>query len=418
MPLPRTAAEARRCRFAFMTFDPVTWGGSEELWSVAAAALAADGHIVTAYIGKIDSIEPRIRELRKLSCKIYRWSRATQAIFRRLVMMLRVIIPHKTDAGWVKFIALVRDCGNLFFVLAVANRPDIAVISQGANCNGAELASICRFFGVPYVLIAHKASDLYWPEGPVLPFLREAYEGARWCYFVSHHTHRLTEKQLGTDLPRASIIRNPFLVPWEQANNWPDTDRGFHLACVARLDPDEKGQDLLLRVLARDKWRARQMTVTFYGTGEQEQALKGLATRLKLESVVFAGFVRDIASIWARHHGLILPSRCEGLPLTLVEAMLCARVPIVTDVGGNGEVIIDGQNGFLAAAPTEDCLDEAMERAWQQREHWQTIGIAAADHIRTLVPPDPGRVFASSLLQIALQTKGSEKQAVLNENSV
>jgi glycosyltransferase involved in cell wall biosynthesis len=407
MHLLRTVAEKTRCRFVFMTSN-LAWGGSEELWSVAAAALAADGHTVTAYIGNIDSIEPRIRELQKLSCKIYQLSRKTQAIFRRLARLLRFLVPRSAHARLVKLFALVGEFGNMSLVLSMVDRPDIAVISQGINHEGMALAGICRLFKVPYVLVAHKASHLYWPEDAELPLLRQTFEGAQWCYFVCRHNHGLTEEQLGIDLPRASVIRNPFLVPWERRNDWPDTDRGLQLACVGRLCPPEKGQDLLLRVLARGKWRARQMTVTFYGTGEQEQALKGLATRLKLESVIFAGFVRDIASIWGRHHGLILPSRCEGLPLTLVEAMLCARVPIVTDVGGNSEVIIDGQNGFLAAAPTEDCLDEAMERAWQQREHWQAIGNAAADHIRTLVPPNPGRVFASSLLQIALQTENSE----------
>jgi glycosyltransferase involved in cell wall biosynthesis len=407
MQLRRTVAEKTRSRFVFMTSN-LAWGGSEELWSVAAAALAADGHIVTAYIGDIDSIEPRIRELQKLSCKIYRLSWKTRAIFRRLARLLRFLIPYKAGAGLVELSALLGEFGNLSLVLSMANRPDIAVISLGINHDGMALAGICRLFKIPYVLIAHKASNLYWPEDAILPLLRQTYEGAQWCYFVCRHSHRLTEEQLATDLPHASIIRNPFLVPWERRNDWPDTDHGLHLACVGRFCPSEKGQDLLLRVLARDKWRARQMTVTFYGTGEQEQALKDLASRFKLESVIFEGFVRDISSIWGRHHGLILPSRCEGLPLTLVEAMLCARVPIVTDVGGNSEVIIDGQNGFLAAAPTEDCLDEAMERAWRQHEHWQAIGNAAADHIRTLVPPNPGRVFASSLLQIALQTKNSD----------
>ena len=86
----------------------------------------------------------------------------------------------------------------------------------------------------------HKASYLYWPEDAILPLLRQTYEEAQWCYFVCRHSHLLTEEQLGTDLPRASIIRNPFLVPWERRNNWPDTDRGLHLACVGRLSLPKK----------------------------------------------------------------------------------------------------------------------------------------------------------------------------------
>jgi glycosyltransferase involved in cell wall biosynthesis len=124
----------------------------------------------------------------------------------------------------------------------------------------------------------------------------------------------------------------------------------------------EKGQDLLLRVLARERSRTRPVSVTFYGSGHQREGLEGMAQQLGLTNVTFAGFVRDIAAIWTDHHALVLPSRCEGLPLVLVEAMLSGRVAIVTDVGGSSEVIEDNRTGFLAAAATEDSLDEAMER--------------------------------------------------------
>jgi glycosyltransferase involved in cell wall biosynthesis len=85
-------------------------------------------------------------------------------------------------------------------------------------------------------------------------------------------------------------------------------------------------------------------------------------------------------------------------------------VPIITNTGGNGEVVTDGETGFLAAAPTEECLDDALERAWQQRDNWRAIGNAAADRIRTLVPVNPARVFADHLLQISRQaiTKPAE----------
>ena len=112
----------------------------------------------------------------------------------------------------------------------------------------------------------------------------------------------------------------------------------------------------------------------------------------------FAGFVDDVAGIWTDHHGLILPSRCEGLPLVVVEAMLSGRVSIATDAAGIAEVIDDGVTGFLAAAATEDGLDAALERAWQRRDEWPAIGAAAAVRIRELVPEDPAAELARMLL--------------------
>jgi hypothetical protein len=63
----------------------------------------------------------------------------------------------------------------------------------------------------------------------------------------------------------------------------------------------------------------------------------------------------------------------------------------------------DGETGFLAGAATEDALDEALERAWQRRDEWQSIGRAAADAIRQLVPENPARVMANMLLHHAAQ---------------
>jgi glycosyltransferase involved in cell wall biosynthesis len=80
--------------------------------------------------------------------------------------------------------------------------------------------------------------------------------------------------------------------------------------------------------------------------------------------------------------------------------MLSGRVPIVTDVGGNTEVVVDGATGYLAAAPTEDALDDAMERAWNERHRWRAIGEAAGARIRMLVPREPERCFAQHLVEL------------------
>ena len=108
---------------------------------------------------------------------------------------------------------------------------------------------------------------------------------------------------------------------------------------------------------------------------------------LDLPNVRLAGHAR-VDEIWATHHALLMPSRHEGLPLALIEAMLCGRFGIVTDVAGNAELIDDNRTGFVAAAPQAACLDEAMERAWQQRHRWAEIGLAAAQ-VQTLLPADP-----------------------------
>jgi glycosyltransferase involved in cell wall biosynthesis len=88
----------------------------------------------------------------------------------------------------------------------------------------------------------------------------------------------------------------------------------LRLACVARLDPAAKGQDILFRVLALDKWRARNVQVTLFGRGKSEETLKQLATHLDLRNVTFAGHVDDIATVWHSHDALVLPRGSRERP--------------------------------------------------------------------------------------------------------
>ena len=378
------------CRFVFISSN-ATWGGSEDLWSSTAAALAADGHRVTAYKNQFEPDEALVAAMRAAGCRLIELARLS--LLPRIIYSLFARLTYPLTFGYQTVL--------LYLNLRMRRRPDLVVISQGGNHDGWLFARACVRLGFPFVLISQKATDQYWPVDQRRDHMRTACARAAHCFFVSEHNLRLTEEHFGMRLEKASVVRNPFKVSWEPRRDWPGTDLGFRFACVGRFYPQEKGQDLLIRVLAREKWRGRPVSVTFYGSGQHGEGLAGMAALHGLENVRFAGFTHDVEAIWENHHALVLPSRAEGLPLVLVEAMLSGRVAIVTDVAGNGEAVEDDVTGFLASAPTEDALDEALERAWQRRAEWREIGERAAAGIRKLVPPDPAATLAAQLVRLA-----------------
>ena len=86
------------------------------------------------------------------------------------------------------------------------------------------------------------------------------------------------------------------------------------------------------------------------GTGPEERALREKAGA----NVRFLGFVADTTQLYDAADLLLMPSRFEGLPMTLLEAM-AMRVPVVASrLDGIAEVISDGEDGLLAAASAKD----------------------------------------------------------------
>lgn len=125
------------------------------------------------------------------------------------------------------------------------------------------------------------------------------------------------------------------------------------LLCVARLEY-AKGIDILLHAWAQmmampPAWRADlRPRLRLVGDGSRRAELEQLAEALGIqESVEFCGTCRDIPRLLQEAWGFVLPSRWEGMPNALLEAMACALPCVATRVSGSEDIIEQGVNGLL-----------------------------------------------------------------------
>lgn len=346
------------------------WGGSEELWSRAAYRLLREGLPVAVSVKRWHLPVPQVDALVEAGATLFRPPPQWRAFALRLLDRARRR-PHP-GTEWL---------GHW--------RPGLVVISLGWFQEGAVWMERCRQLGIPYILVVQAAGIAWWGSTDEIEQARRGYEGARAVLFVSEHNRQVVSLQLGATLVNARVVSNPFSVPYGDRPAWPATDAGWRLACVARLDFNSKGQDTLVEVLRQEKWRQRPLTISLYGDGPCRDVLARLKAQWRLDRLELRGHVRDVTQIWAENHALVLPSRIEGTPLALIEAMLSGRPAIVTGVGGNTELIEDAVTGFVAPAATPALVDAALERAWAHRDQWRAMGELAADAVRKKVPVDP-----------------------------
>jgi glycosyltransferase involved in cell wall biosynthesis len=283
------------------------------------------------------------------------------------------------------------------------SRPDFLLISLAHHLDDLRITQTCRSLGIPYAILVQSASPYQWIEPSRFECHRSAFRDALHCYFVSAENRAILESNLALDLSGSEIVDNPFQVSASAAPTWPSSDNVWKLASVARLCFQAKAQDVLLRIMRQPKWRARPLQVSLWGTdgGNQRQAEKLIALHHLEKQVKIRGFATDVEQLWREHHALVLPSRFEGNSLAMIEAMLCRRVPIVTNVGRVAELVDDNECGFIAAAATVELVDEAMERAWQRRDEWRSMGERAAANIRQRHSLRPSEDFAEAILAAA-----------------
>lgn len=144
----------------------------------------------------------------------------------------------------------------------------------------------------------------------------------------------------------------------------------------------EKGHATLLSAFSRIAQRFPEALLVFIGDGPCKTQLMRQARAAHLhDRVHFAGFRQDSVAVLKRLQVFCLPSLSEGLSSALLEAMGCALPVVATAVGGNRELVVEGETGFLAPPGESAPLAQALERLCGNAEARSRMGASARRRI-------------------------------------
>ncbi len=360
--------------------ESIPWGGGEELWAEMAneALLAGDNVIISKKGWNVDIV--KVQNLERKGAKVYyrRSSKVYPSIFARIKGKISGEPP-------VPFIR--NDFEDIF-----TQQPDIILINEGAFGNIALFPGLHHFLiagNIPYFILSHQNREDGLLPMSILDLSRNIYKNARKVLFVSERNREMADILLCDELQNSMVVRNPVNMSDINIVPYPHTEIP-KIACVGRLDCDQKGQDLLLRALGKIK-DEYPFQLTIFGKGDDEGYLRKLTAFLGIqENVSFAGHVNDIKQIWATNQMLVLPSHYEGMSLAVVEAMLSGRPCLVTDVAGNREWIDDEINGFVAEGCNVFLLEKKLRKAFEMKDKWEVMGERAHTKAMGLYDPNAG----------------------------
>lgn len=138
---------------------------------------------------------------------------------------------------------------------------------------------------------------------------------------------------------------------------------------IARLDPI-KNQKMMINAFAKLLEHYPSAKLIIVGDGELKAALESQVVSIKLtKNVIFTGYIPHPKDYLALFDIFLLSSLSEGTSMTLLEAMSLAKPCVVTDAGGNPEIVIDGETGCVVANDNTQEFYQAMQMLIENKEY-------------------------------------------------
>ncbi|WP_299050340.1 glycosyltransferase [uncultured Nocardioides sp.] len=222
------------------------------------------------------------------------------------------------------------------------------------------------------VVWVHNCGSLT-PRGRLRGLADRVLDPATAAYFgVAHRQVPYLVDELGYPADKVRILHNgvdvdAFSRPADLAAR-DETRAALGLApddvaigILAALRP-EKEHELLLAAVRRVVAVAPHARLVVVGDGERRPGLEEHAAALGLgDRVVFAGYRSDVPQVLAALDVITLASSAvECFPISLLEAMASGLPAVCTDVGGVGEIVVDGETGFLVPSRREEPLADRL----------------------------------------------------------
>lgn len=137
----------------------------------------------------------------------------------------------------------------------------------------------------------------------------------------------------------------------------------FLVGTVGRLDPI-KNLPMLVKAIAKAREKNKAVKCLLVGDGPEREMLVQMATVLNVhKDIIFAGYRADATDIVQCMNLFVLCSFSEGTSMALLEAMAAGIPAVVTDVGGNPELIRQGENGWVIPSDADIDLVSAIDEA-------------------------------------------------------
>jgi glycosyltransferase involved in cell wall biosynthesis len=187
---------------------------------------------------------------------------------------------------------------------------------------------------------------------------------------------------------KLAFVPNPLTVP-----NGNGDGNGHHSSVTAKGSPfvltvgrlvEDKAQDILLDAFAQTGSDLNHWRLAILGEGRLGEPLRAQAKKLGIaERVDWHGVVRDPYYYYRQAHVFALPSRVEGTPNALLEAMSCG-LPVVVSDGAPGplELIEDEVTGLVVPVNDSKKLAAALRRLGNDHELRARLGSAARERVR------------------------------------
>jgi glycosyltransferase involved in cell wall biosynthesis len=286
-------------------------------------------------------------------------------------------------SGALEQLAFILSASLSTFRLVRQSKADVTLAFFGMP-SGAVAWTLKKFFRIPYVVSLRggdvpgfRPYDFKTMHRLLAPFLRVIWHDAS---AVIANSRGLRDLALAFD----SSIEIPIIPNGVDVSQYPAGDRAWsppRLLSVGRI-VHQKGLDLGLRALAGLKdldWEWR-----IAGDGPQVESLQSLAAELGIaERIAFLGWQsREELAKWYHQSNLFLfPSRHEGMPNAVLEAMAGGLPVIATRIAGNEELVLDGGTGLLVPTESVDNLREALRKLLSNPTLRQRMGTASRQRV-------------------------------------
>lgn len=200
---------------------------------------------------------------------------------------------------------------------------------------------------------------------------------------------------------RAVILRNPVNTAFFRERYAQEREK--IIVSVGRIDVN-KNHEMLVKAFAAIAGEFPEYKLIIYGDGECRSRLAKQAVELGVkESVLFPGSIRHVEDAIYKARVFVLPSNTEGVPNTLIEAMLMGLTVISTDCpcGGPAALIKNGVNGVLTPVGDAQSMQENLRMVLSDSEMADRLGATAAEIAEDYQPENvygSWKLFLESLI--------------------